>query len=83
MGGSLNDIFADTNVVVATETLAEVKEIADVVTAERDLVIAENEMLKAKTAAQAAEIDLLKMQLKHKEELLALHNYYNKLNSNN
>jgi hypothetical protein len=26
-----------------------------------------------------AEVELLRMQLKHKEELLALHNYYNKL----
>ena len=83
LGGSLNDIFADTNVVVATETLVEVKESAEVVAAERDLVLAELEMLRAKTAAQDAEIALLKERLQHKEELLALHNYYNKLISNN
>jgi hypothetical protein len=29
------------------------------------------------------EIELLKKELQHKEELLALHNYYNKLKSNN
>lgn len=83
LGGSLNDIFADTNVVVATETLVEVKETAEVIEAERDLVIAELEMLRAKTAAQETEILLLKERLQHKEELLALHNYYNKLNPNN
>lgn len=82
LGGSLNDIFADTNVVVATETLVEVKEAVEVVEAERDLVIAELEMLRAKTTAQEAEIMLLKERLQHKEELLALHNYYNKLNPN-
>ncbi len=76
LGGTLNDIFADTNVVVATDKLVEVKEVVDVVEAERDLIIAENEMLKAKTAAQDIEIQLLKKELQHKEELLALHNYY-------
>lgn len=76
MGGTLNDIFADTNVVVATDSLVEVKEVVDVVEAERDLIIAENEMLRAKTAAQDIEIQLLKKELQHKEELLALHNYY-------
>lgn len=83
LGGTLNDIFADTNVVVATESLIEVKEIADAVEAERDLILVENEMLKAKTAAQATEIELLKRELQHKEELLALHNYYNKIKTNN
>ncbi len=82
LGGTLNDIFADTNVVVATETLAEVKENAGVVEAERDLVLAENEMLKAKVAALTTEIELLHKELQHKEELLALHNYYGKLLSN-
>lgn len=76
LGGTLNDIFADTNVVVATDKLVEVKEVVDVVEAERDLIIAENEMLRAKTAAQDIEIQLLKKELQHKEELLALHNYY-------
>lgn len=83
LGGSLNDIFADTNVVVATETLVEVKEAVEVVEAERDLVLAELEMLRAKTAAQEAEIMLLKERLQHKEEIIALHNYYNKLIPNN
>ena len=79
LGGSLNDIFADTNVVVATETLAEVKETAEVVEAERNLVLAELEMLRAKTSAQETEILLLKEQLKHKEEILALINYFAKI----
>ena len=83
LGGSLNDIFADTNVVVATETLAEVKENAEVIEAELDLVSVENEMLKSKVAAMTTEIELLKKELQHKEELLALHNYYIKLIPNN
>lgn len=83
LGGSLNDIFADTNVVVATETLVEVKETAEVIEAELDLVSVENEMLKAKVAAMTTEIELLKKELQHKEEIIALHNYYNKLIPNN
>lgn len=79
LGGSLDNILAETNAVLAPETIAEVKENAEVVEAERDLVLAELDMLRAKTAAQEAEIQLLKERLQHKEELLAVHNYYIKL----
>ena len=83
LGGSLDHILADTNAVLAQESLVEVKETADVAEAERDLVAAENAILKDKVAALTAEIDMLKMQLKHKDEIIALHNYYNKLMPNN
>jgi transcriptional regulator with XRE-family HTH domain len=76
LGGSLDHILADTNAVLATEKVVELKENVDVTTAERDLVIVENEMLKTKNAALNTEIELLKKELAHKEELLALHNYY-------
>ena len=81
LGSSLDEIFAETKTVVATETLAELKENTVVVEAERDLVSAENEMLKTKNAALLMEIELLKKELQHKEELLAVHNYYIKLKS--
>ena len=83
LGGSLDHILADTNAVLASETLQEAKENANAIEAERDLVLTELEMLRAKTTAQEAEITLLKERLQHKEELLALHNYYNKLKPNN
>ena len=79
LGGSLDHILADTNAVLAPESLAQVKESADVAEAERDLLLAELEMLRAKVAAQDTEIMLLKERLQHKEELLAVHNYYIKL----
>ena len=44
LGGSLDYVLADTNVVLSPESLVEVKENADVVEAERNLVLAENEM---------------------------------------
>lgn len=82
LGGSLDDVLADTNIVLSPKTLVEVQENAEVVEAERDLVLAELEMLKAKNAALTTEIELLKKELLHKEELLALHNFYNKLKVN-
>lgn len=83
LGGSLDHILADTNAVISTDSIVDVKEAAVVAEAERDLVAAENEMLKAKNTALTMENELLKKELQHKEELLALHNYYNKLKPNN
>lgn len=79
LGGSLDDILADTKVVVGTEKLADLQESVDVATAELDMLRAENTILKDKVACLAAEVDLLRMKLEHKEELLAVHNYYIKL----
>lgn len=76
LGGSLDDILADTKVVVATESFVELKEDAEVTAAERDLIMVENDVLKAKVATLTTELELLKKELAHKEELLALHNYY-------
>ena len=76
MGYDLGDIFSDTKVVVATDELVGIKEAVDVVEAERALVVVENEMLKAKNAALTTENELLKKEIQHKDELLALHNYY-------
>lgn len=83
LGGSLDDILADTKVVVGDANLVTLQENVEVVTAERDLITAENAILKDKVATLTAENDMLKMQLKHKEEIIALHNYYNKLIPNN
>lgn len=83
LGGSLDDILADTKVVVGDQNLVTLQENVEVVTAERDLITAENAILKDRVATLTAENDMLKMQLKHKEEIIALHNYYNKLKPNN
>ena len=79
LGGSLDHILADTNAVLSPESIVEVKENAEVVEAERDLVLAELEMLRAKAAAQETEIQLLKERLQHKDELLAVYNYFTKI----
>ena len=80
LDSTLEEVFADTKVVVATEKLAEVQEKSEVVSAENDILAAENKLLKDKVSTLTAEVDLLKMQLAHKEEIIAIHNYYNKRN---
>lgn len=79
MGYDLGDVFSETKVVIATPDLVEIKENVDIVEAERDLVQVENDMLKSKVAALTTEVELLKKELQHKEELLAIHNYYTKI----
>lgn len=79
LGGSLDDIFADTSVVVATKTVVELQENVETVNSEKDLLLAENKILKDKVAVLTQENELLKMKLLHKEELLAVHNYYTKI----
>lgn len=76
LGGSLDQVLADTNAVLATESLVEVKETARVVEAESDMIAAENKVLRDKVAALKAEVELLNQKLAHKEELIAVHNYY-------
>ena len=86
IGGTLNDIFADTNIIVATEKLVEIKDNVEVVEAEKDILRAENTTLKTENSnlndqikTLNAKIEILEMKLAHKEELLAVHNLYNKL----
>ena len=76
LGADLGDIFAETKVIVATDELVSIKENVGAVEAERDLILVENEMLKAKNAALTTEIELLKKEIQHKDEIIALHNYY-------
>ena len=89
LGGSLDDILADTKVVVGEKDMVTLQEDVDVVTAERDRLTAERDMIatelaimKDKIVTLTAENDLLKLQLKHKEEIIAIHNYYNKIKPN-
>lgn len=82
LGGSLDDILADTKVVVGNKDLATLQENVDVTTAELELLKVENAILNDNVKALTAKVELLEMQLKHKDEIIAIHNYYTKLNSN-
>lgn len=86
LGCTIGDILAGTKAVVGDDSLSALQSNIDAITlerdsaiAERDLVIAEKDILRDKVATLSAENELLKLQLKHKEEMIATHNYYLKL----
>ena len=81
LGSTIEYICSDSNVVIGDESLVSLQEKLNVISAERDLISAENAILKDKVTSLTAELDLLNMQLKHKEEIIALHNYYIKFKS--
>lgn len=88
LGGSLDSIFADTQVVVGGAGLITMQTDIDRLTGEierlateLDLANAEITIQKSKADALTAENEILRLKLEHKEELLALHNYYIKMKS--
>lgn len=76
LGGSLDELFAESKTVVGNRTLAALQEELDTTKAELALVSAESAMLKDKVASLTAEIDILRLKLEHKEQIISLHNYY-------
>lgn len=89
LDGSLDRILADTKVVVGGTDLITQQEDIDRLTAEVEqltaelaLVSAESAVLKDKIVTLTAENDILRLKLEHKEEIIAVHNYYIKLRPN-
>ena len=88
LGGSLDDLFAESKIIVGDKDLAALQEEVNNLTAEIErlktevaFLTTENNILKDKNVTLSAEIDLLRLKLEHKEEIIAIHNYYNKLRS--
>ena len=79
LGGSLDHILADTNAVLSNESLVVVKENAEVAEAERDLVLTELEMLRAKTTEQEKEILVLRERVLQQDRILSLIDYFAKI----
>lgn len=71
LGGSISEIFADTKAIVGDQNLAALQESVLTLTNERDSAIAENLSLKEQVAALNNE--LLKIQITHKDEIIALY----------
>ena len=70
------ELFMDCKATVGGKTFTELQKENEELAAANNVLKAENEILQNQVDAQAAKIDLLQMQLLHKEELLAVHNYY-------
>lgn len=81
MGATLADVLVDTKAVVGTHDLATLQILLDEANAGRELLIADISVLKDKLDIMSAENDRLRRELLHKEELLAVHNYYTKIKS--
>lgn len=76
LGGSLDDIFAESKTIVGGQDLITAQAEVDRLSAEVSMLTAENTILKDKVSTLTAEGDLLRLKLEHKEEIIALHNYY-------
>ena len=83
MGGSLDDVLDESDFHLPTPLAEALKtENTTLQNAVNDLTD-ENVRLKDEIATLKVELDRLHLILDHKEEIIALHNYYNKLKSNN
>lgn len=82
LGGSFDEVFADTKAIVGDKNLATLQADIDVITAERDSLVTDNKILSEKIVAQEKEIEVLKLKLLYTEKILATHDYYTKLKSN-
>ena len=83
LGGSLDDLFAESKVRLTNTDLITLQAEYDKLQAEFANLQDENASLKDALVALKAELDRLRLILEHKEEIIALHNYYNKLKTNN
>ena len=83
LGGSLDMIFAESKVVVGNESLIELQANINNLNSELAAIRKENTALKDTLVKITAENDVLKTKLEHKEEIIALHNYYNNLRNCN
>lgn len=79
LGGSLDDLFAESKVRLTNTDLITLQAEYDKLQAEFANLQDENASLKDALVALKAELDRLRLILEHKEEIISLHNYYNKL----
>lgn len=77
VGLSAQEIFAETTLVVGDISLAALQTEVEMLKSERDSALAENAVLKDKIDTLKDKVDTLK------DEIIATHNYYIKLKSNN
>lgn len=82
LGGSLDEIFADTNAIVGDRNLTTLQADLALIKAERDSIALDNITLKEQIVKQAKELELLTLKLMYTEELLNTHKFYEQLYTN-
>lgn len=75
------EMFMDAKLASEFKAFLELKSRSEETESDRIRIIAENENLKVTNAGLVDRIRVLEMQLSHKEEIIAIHNHYNKLKS--
>lgn len=90
LGGTWSEIFGESGAVIGGQDLVTLQAEVDRLTEENgiltsNLTIAnlDNSVLRDKVAALESEIKVLCLKLEYEEKLVAVHNFYNKLNPNN
>lgn len=88
VGLSAQEVFAETNSIVGDRDLAALQVQLEAHIADKEIIFKQFEdlqgevgVLRDKIVALTAENDMLRMKLELKEEIIAIHNYYNKIKS--
>lgn len=90
LGGSWREIFGESDAVIGSQDLvtlqAEVTRLTEenaVLTSSLNMANLDLSVQKDKVVTLENEIKILRLKLEYEEKLVAVHNFYNKLNSNN
>ena len=83
LNGSLDDILTDTSAVVGNASLAALHEENERLKLEADNLRILNSVYQERITSLAAEVANLRTQIEHKDQIIALHEYYNQRNKNN
>lgn len=82
VGLSPQEIFAESGLLIGNKTVAELQEELNILNNELRLYQDDCAILQGRVNTLTTENDKLRMELAHKEELLAVHNYYIKKMNN-
>jgi transcriptional regulator with XRE-family HTH domain len=90
LGGSWREIFGESDAVIGSQDLATLQTEVDRLTSENEFLTSSLNIANLDLAVQKDKVlvlenenSILKLKLEYEEKLNAVHNFYNKLNSNN
>ena len=77
------EIFMDVTLATEFKAYLSLKSRSEENETARIKILADNELLKTTNFSLTTEIDRLRTEIKYKDEIIAIHNYYNNLKQNN